>query len=527
MPEEIVASTDELADGEMKEAKVGDVFVLLVRADGEFHAVGAECPHSGGKLANGSFCDGHLRCPWHHARFEAITGDLDEPTSLDPLPRFDVRVDGTDVIVSVPEEADTKREATMASPDFDADGRTFVIVGAGAAAASAAETLRQDGYQGKIVMITREETIPYDRTKLSKGYLKMPGDESFPPTLRSESFYEDHGIEVWTGRKVMRIDPEEQTIELNDGTAVEYDAALLATGGRPRQLPIPGTELENVYLLRSVADADALRGAIEDAMYAVVVGASFIGMEVAAAMTGRDVEVTVVAPESEPFALSMGEEVGRAVRQLHEEKDVLFELGRTVSSLEGDGVVEDVVLDNGDRIEADLVVVGVGVEPVTDYIEGVELNEDGSVPVDEHMRAADNLYAAGDIASFPDPRTGDPLRIEHWRLALQLGRVAAHNMAGEDVEFEDVPFFWTDQYHKMFRYVGHATEWDEIIMDGDPEEREFVAYYVQDDQIVAATGLNRDSDMTALAELMRAGRMPSPEELQDGVVLQELLSSEE
>ena len=523
MPEEIVASTDDLQDGQMTEVKVGDRNVLLARVGEEFFALAPECPHAGGQLAQGTLCEGHLRCPWHQARFDARTGDLEEPVSLDGLPRFDVRVEDGDVIVSVPDEPAEKRSMPMTDFDPEADDRTFLIVGAGASAAGAAEALRQDGYQGRIVMITREQQIPYDRTKLSKGYLKIPGADSYPPVLRSEDFYEENGIELITGREVTKLDAESQVVELDDDSHMDYDAALLATGGRPRTLPIPGMDLENVFLLRSVADADAIRAALEDAMYGVVVGASFIGMEAAAGLTGRDVQVTVVAPESVPFELSLGQEVGGVVQRLHEDKDVLFEMGRTVASFEGDDVVEDVVLDNGDRVEADLVIVGVGVQPVTDYIEGLDLNKDGSVPVDSHMRAADNLYAAGDIASFPSPQTGDPIRVEHWRLALQLGRIAAHNMAGREVDYEDVPFFWTDQYHNMIRYVGHAEEWDDLIVDGDLEEGEFVAFYAKDGRILAAAGLDRDREMDAIAELMRADRMPGAEAVREGVDLVEML----
>jgi NADPH-dependent 2,4-dienoyl-CoA reductase/sulfur reductase-like enzyme len=267
-----------------------------------------------------------------------------------------------------------------------------------------------------------------------------------------------------------------------------------------------------------VADADRLRVAIERSEKSIVVGASFIGMEAAAMFAGRGLDVTVVAPESEPFENTLGPEVGKLFRDLHEGKGVEFCLGRTVHRFEGEDEVEAVVLDNDEQLQTDMVIIGVGVDPVTDYLSGVDLNRDESLNVDPHMRVCAGLYAAGDIACFPDPRTGQRMRIEHWRTALQLGRVAARNMAGEEATFEDVPFFWTMQFFKSVRYVGHAPEWDEVIVDGELAERDFIAYYVREDEVLAAAGWGRDREMDALAELMRAGRLPGVEEIRSGGV---------
>ncbi len=515
MPEEAVGTTEELSPDQPLEVEVNGTRVLVVRAGGGIHAVGAECPHAGGNLADGNARNGHIRCPWHHAEFDLTTGQLEEPPSLNAIPHFDVRVEDGTIYVDVPDEVEKEQEPRMCAQNISEDDRLFVIVGGGAAAAAAAETLRQRGFAGRLMMITREPLIPYDRTKLSKSYLMIPGGESFPPSLRSEEFYDRHDIAVRTDTEVIALNPDDQTITLADGEQLRYDAALMATGSRPRRLDPPGSELDNIFYLRSVNDADRIREGVAGAESAVIVGASFIGMEAAAGLVGQGLEVTVVAPEPQPFALTLGEEVGSALRSIHEEKGVQFRMGHVIDEIRGSDRVEAVELDNGKRLDADLVVFGVGVVPETGYVMGLDLREDGSVPVDQHLQAADNLYAAGDIAAFPSPQTGEDIRVEHWRLALQHGRVAAANMAGAETAYEDVPFFWTDQHHNMVRYVGHAPDWDEVIIDGDLEEKQFIAFYVNAGRIAAAAGLNRDHEMTVVAECMRSGEMPAPDELED------------
>lgn len=512
--EHVVAKTGDLRDGEMKEVEAGGRTILLARVDGTFHAIGAKCTHYGAPLATGVLSGRRVRCPWHQACFDVTTGDLEEPPALSALPRFDVRVEDQDVIVTIPDDAKGRRLMPMAKHDPDADGRTFAIIGAGAAGNAAAETLRQDGYQGRIVMVTKERHLPYDRPDLSKDFLAS-AEHEFSPMLRSETFYANHGIEVLTEHEVVGVDPASKAIEFADGTSMTYDKLLVATGGRPRRLTIPGSELKNIFTLRSLADAEQIAAAAGNARRAVVIGAGFIAMETAASLTKRGLSVTVAAPETIPFERTLGADVGGIIHQDHEQNHVAFRLGRKVVRFSGEGEVDGVYLDTREQLQADLVIVGIGVEPITEFLLGIARNDDGSVSVDEHLQLVEDVYAAGDIVRFPDPRSGEAIRIEHWRLAEQHGRVAAHNMAGRQVAYTGVPFFWTNHFKANLRYVGHAPSWDDVIVHGDLAERKFVAYYVKGDRILAAAGCGLNKRMGTIAELMRAGCMPTPDELRN------------
>jgi NADPH-dependent 2,4-dienoyl-CoA reductase/sulfur reductase-like enzyme/nitrite reductase/ring-hydroxylating ferredoxin subunit len=512
MPNEYrIAGTDDLDIGQMKEAKAGKAHVLLVRLEDGYRAFSPSCPHKGAPLSEGYLHKEHIRCPWHQAVFDGKTGELMEPCSLDSISSFEVRADGKDLYVTVPDELPESEIPTMTEPDLEADGRVFAIVGTGASGMSAAETLRQDGFKGRIVMVTREKDLPYDRTDLSKSYLSDP--EADEPSVRSEAFYSKFGIEILLNHEVRELDTGTHEIKFSNGETLVFDRCLLATGSTPRCLGVPGENLANIYTLRSYEDCRRIRSSIEKGSRAVVIGASFIGMEVAASLTTRGVSVTVVAPEDVPFESTLGAVVGAMYRDVHEEKGVTFLLGRRVREFEGDGKVQKVVLDDGSRLDADMVIVGIGVKPNTDYLEGVVPNPDGSLDVDRYMRVCEDVYAAGDIARFPDWRGGSMIRIEHWRLALQLGRLAAHNMAGAMFEYRDVPFFWTIQYGVNTKYVGYAEEWDEFILDGSTEERDFLGYYVKDGEVRAAAGCSRTLSLCMIAEALKEGNEIGPDDL--------------
>lgn len=515
--EAVVAKVNDLQDGDMKEVKVGETTVLLSLIKGEFHAVGGICTHYGGNLAEGSCKGDRVYCPWHMSAFNMVTGDLEEPPGLDAVPRFEVRIDGDNVIVRVPEGAGDRREHAMAKQNAAADPRTFVILGTGAAGLAAAETLRQDGFQGRVVMITQEKRLPYDRPELSKGYLQGANPEEVL-WLRPEEFFAAHDLEIMLEKKVSKVEPATKSLTFADGAGMKYDALLLASGGAARTLEVPGADLANVFTLRNTEDAAAIIAAAKEGARAVTVGASFIGMETAGSLAGRGLKVTVTAPGQIPFQRTLGPEIGRMWQRLLEENGVSFRLGVRVVGLEGQGRVQAVVLDNGEKLPADLVIAGVGVRPATEMLRGVPLNPDGSVTVDEYLQVAEGLYAAGDIARFPDWRTGELIRIEHWRLAMQHGRVAAHNMAGKKTAFRDVPFFWSERLDIHFQYVGHAAEWDEIIYQGDPAGRDFLAFYVKNRKVLAVAGCGHMQEMTAIIELMRLDRLPGPEELRRGPV---------
>lgn len=512
--EHVVGKLSDLPEGHMNEVQAGDRAVLIANVDGTVYAVGPKCNHYGAPLAKGDLHGTCVTCPWHHARFDVTTGDLVDPPALNALPRFDVRIDGDDIVVSIPDEKKGRRVMDMAQHDADADGRTFAIVGGGAAGNAAAEALRQAGYQGRIIMITRESHLPYDRPDLSKGYMSSAEPE-FSPVLRSEKFYDKRGIEVWTERVVTRVDVREKVIEFaGDHEPLKVDKLLIATGGRPKTVQnAPGSDLEGVFTLRSLDDAERISAAAEQASNVVVIGASFIGMEVAASLAKRDVSVTVVAPEKTPFEKVLGAEIGRLLLSDHESNGVSFRLGQKVVRFSGESKVEGVYIGTREHVQADLVVIGIGVEPVTDFVDGIDLNDDGSISVDGHMQAAEDVYAAGDIATYPDARTGQRHRIEHWRVAEQQGRVAAYNMAGKETVYEDVQFFWTNHFDVKLRYVGHAKEWDDIVYHGDPESLKFVAFYVKDNRVLAAAGCGENKKMATIGHLLRTDQMPKADEL--------------
>jgi NADPH-dependent 2,4-dienoyl-CoA reductase/sulfur reductase-like enzyme/nitrite reductase/ring-hydroxylating ferredoxin subunit len=533
----------ELRDGEMREVTVGTTPVLLVRLDGEYHALGARCSHHHAPLVEGALNGVRLVCPWHHACFDVRTGARQEPPALDSLPRYAVELDGDDVVVTVTEPAEAQVPTAHAT-----DARTFVILGGGAAGQQAAEELRRLGFAGRLIMVTAEDALPYDRPHLSKEYLReaaplidaphatpgnghphddddhgrddkaeddQHGEENAADghghdlSLRDATFYADRRIEVWRGRRATRLLTTRRIVGFAEGADLAYDALLVATGGVPRRLDVPGAELANVFTLRSQADADLIAAAARRGARAIVVGASFIGMEVAASLRERGLDITVAAPGTVPFERALGRRIGRLFQGLHEEHGVAFRMGTRVARIEGGHSVEGVTLDGGDRLAADLVVVGVGVAPATSFIEDLPLADDGGVPVDARLQAADGLFAAGDIAEYPDARSGVPVRIEHWRVAQQHGRLAARSMLGEADSTPRVPFFWTEQYDIRLGYVGHhAGGRDAEVFWGAPEDRRFLAFYGDRGSVTAVAGMARDTELAAAEELLRLGRMP-------------------
>ncbi len=391
------------------------------------------------------------------------------------------------------------------------DARTFVIIGGGAAGAVAAQTLREAGFAGRLVMLDPENRLPYDRTVLSKYVLSgQPGAEKSP--LQTQSFCKSRRIERTTG-EVVRLDMRARCFVCADGSTFHYDAAQLATGGIPRAPDMPGAGLRGVFALRGRADADAIFARAERSERAMILGASFIGMEVAASLRERGLNVTVVARETVPLARTLGPQIGGALRALHERKGVHFRLGHTVTALHGGGDVHGVSLDDGTGVAADLVVVGYGIRPATTCIDGIPRNDDGTVSVDAQLCVAGGLFAAGDIARFPLRGDGPPIRVEHWWVAQQQGRIAALNMLGRAVRYEAAPKFWTIEYLKRVDYIGHASNWEDVVVHGDLDRPEFLAYFVKNGIVVAAAGMDRDQDTAALLELFDIRRDWTPADL--------------
>lgn len=512
--EVVAAHSDELEAGGMKTVEIGDVKILLTRIDGVVYAIGAECSHYGADLSTGVLHGDRVVCPWHHACFCARNGDLLDPPARDSLPAYDVREENGDIIVSLPEEPQASRLPYMVKPRSGLDSTTCVIAGAGAAAGAAVQAMREAGFDGRIVMITRESYAPYNRTNLSKSYLAGTGKKEWLP-LRGMEFYDTYGIEIFTGGEITGIDTSRKRLLLADGRVHGYDRLLIATGSVPRMLDVPGNDLDGIFTLRSLDDCDAVIDALADSPSVAVIGASFIGLETAWSFRERGKRVTVIAPEAVPFETTLGRDIGEMYRIMHQEHGVEFRLGHKVSSFAGDSSVHGVVLDDGSIVEAGLVLVGIGVRPATDFLDGVSRREDGGLVVDGQFMVTEDIYAAGDIAAVPYVRTGKLVRIEHWRTAEQQGRAAGFAMAGKPVPYKAVPFFWTTQYGIHLRYAGYAKGWNSMIVDGDIPSREFIAYYVCGDTVAAAASMNCDVHMAAFEELMRDGALPDARSIRD------------
>ena len=514
----VLADAD-LAEGQLVPVDAGGTKVLLVRDGGRVYATAASCPHYGLPLAKGHVCGGRLRCPFHESAFDLATGEVREPPSLDGLATYPVRVDGGQIVVTV----DAAAPAHVPPPNRAAGGsdRHTVILGGGAAGNAAAEALREFGYDGRITLVTADPSRPYDRPNLSKKYLagKMAADEL---PLRDAAYYAGRGIGL-THRRATGLDPAGRRVAFADGGAMAYDTLILAVGSVAKPLDVPGGDLPGVFTLRTRADADRLIHATKNVRRAVVVGSSFIGMESAACLTQRGVSVTVVSPSTAPFEPKMPA-VGPFFRRLHEANGVRFRFDAKVARVDGSGRANGVVLEGGERLAADLVVVGVGVRPATDWLPAEWLADDGGVRVDDTLAVpgtGGTVYAVGDIATVPDWMAGGtPTRIEHWRLAEQHGRHVAANVAGTTAEgvkpFREVPFFWTNQFGQSMDYLGHAAKPDEVVVDGDVAGGEFLIYYVEAGRVAAAAGMKRKADVMNLMEVMRRQGRPAADGVRAG-----------
>ncbi|RQU17982.1 pyridine nucleotide-disulfide oxidoreductase [Burkholderia cenocepacia] len=476
---------DDLADGAMIEGHVGDAAVLLVRRADELFAVGAQCPHYGGPLAEGLLVGDTIRCPWHHAAFCLRTGEMERAPALDALPCWRVeRRDGRAVVVDA--------RPAAAPPALKDTGlpASVVIVGGGAAAIAAAVTLRQEGYPHAITLLSADADPPYDRPNLSKDYLAGTAQADWLP-LRAPSFYTDQRIDVRCNTRVARIDPARREVALADGSRIEYGALLLATGAEPNRLNVPGADLPHVCTLRSRADCDALIAKLKTARRCVVVGASFIGLEAAAALRTRGLDVHVVAPDPHPMGRVLGDALGDTIKALHEAHGVVFHLGATPARIGPDSVT----LSNGDVLPADVVLVGIGVHPNVELAQDAGLAVERGVTVDCFLQtSAPGIYAAGDIARWPDPLTGERIRVEHWVVAERQGIVAARNLLGQQRPFDAVPFFWSQHYDLTIRYVGHAEQWDRVEIDGDLGEHDCSIAYWRGNTRLAVVTIARDLD---------------------------------
>jgi NADPH-dependent 2,4-dienoyl-CoA reductase/sulfur reductase-like enzyme/nitrite reductase/ring-hydroxylating ferredoxin subunit len=474
----------QLGDNAMVFGHVGAEPVLLVRQGEEIFAIGNSCSHYHGPLNEGLVVGDTIRCPWHHACFSLRTGERLRAPALDAVPCWRVERQGNLAYVR-----EKREQAASAAPRPAAGApRSIVIVGGGAAGNSAAETLRREGFAGRVVMLSADAALPCDRPNLSKDYLAGNAPEEWVP-LRPAEFYREHGIELHLGARVAAIDRTNRRLELQDGSAHAYDKLLIATGAEPVRLDLPGSDLPHVHYLRSLADSRAIIAQTATARRAVVVGASFIGLEVAAALRARQLEVHVVAPETIPMERIMGAEIGSLVRTIHEQHGVHFHLGTTAVAIGP----RSVTLKGGEKLAADLVVVGVGVRPALGLAETAGLAIDRGVAVDRYLQTSDpGIFAAGDIARWPDPHSGENIRVEHWVVAQRQGQTAARNMIGREEPFDAVPFFWSMHYDVSILYVGHAEKWDAVEIDGQVDAQDCRATYRRAGRTLAVATIGRD-----------------------------------
>jgi NADPH-dependent 2,4-dienoyl-CoA reductase/sulfur reductase-like enzyme/nitrite reductase/ring-hydroxylating ferredoxin subunit len=479
----------DLAEGGMILGHVAGEAVLLARNGGALLAIGAECTHYHGPLAEGALVADTVRCPWHHACFSLRGGEALRAPALDPVACW--RVEQHNGTIYVREKLEPA--GRPARPAVQAGPESIVIIGGGAAGNAAAEMLRREGYAGPLTMLSADDARPYDRPNLSKDYLAGTAPEEWIP-LRSPEFYTEHAIELKLGARAMAIDAKAGEVRLADGSRHHYAALLLATGATPVRLDIPGGNLPHIHYLRTLADSRALIAAMTTARRAVVIGASFIGLEVAASLRARGIDVHVVAPEARPMENVLGQEVGDLVRKVHEKHGVAFHLGATPASFYSCGVT----LRTGERLDADFVVVGIGVRPETALAEHAGVTVDRGITVNAYLETSTpGVWAAGDIARWPDRLTGEPIRIEHWVVAERQGQTAARNMLGARERFDGVPFFWTQQHDLQLSYVGHAAKWDRVEVDGDLAAKDCTVTYRQGSRKLAVLTIGRDRDSLA------------------------------
>jgi len=484
----------DIPDGGVFAGHAHGVPALIARQGAELFAVGSTCAHYGGPLAEGLVVGDTIRCPWHHACFSLRTGEPLRAPAFKPVACWEVSQRDGKAFVGRPVKRAKPRPP--GAPAAAKTPKSIVIIGGGCAGNFAAETLRHEGYAGRITMLSADAAIPCDRPNLSKSFLAGAAPASWIP-LRSRRFYSRHEIDLRLDARVAAISPAERTLQLANGRTLGYDALLLATGADPVHLPLPGGDLPHVRYLRTVADSRAIIKRALESRRAVVIGASFIGLEVAASLRARGLDVHVVAPEPVPMERILGADVGKAIQKLHEEHGVRFHLGATAAAIDA----ERVTLASGESLAADLVVLGVGVRPSIALAEQAGLATDRGVTVNEFLEtSAAGVFAAGDIARWPDALTGERIRVEHWVVAARQGRTAALNLLGRRERFDAVPFFWSEHYDMTLAYVGHAERWDAIEIDGEPERKDCTITFKLTGRTLAVATIFRDRE-SLLAEV--------------------------
>ena len=519
--EQDVLDITELPPGDIKQVDLKEGYkVLLINNEGIVSALATTCTHYGAPLINGDKVGNTIRCPFHGACFNTITGDIEEFPGLDSLKKYDASVvNGKIRVKAMVSDLKQKKRVKEMVAYSEKNTNVVLLVGGGPASTVCAETLRQEGYDGRIIMACKEKFLPYDRPKGSKAMTSQPEAIS----LRSADFYEKNGIQVLLEKEVTSIDFEKREASFKDGARQKYDQVLLATGAECRTLRIPGADLSGLYTLRNMDEGNVIFAAAKDKTVAII-GASFIGMEVGSCLAKVSKSVTCIEYAPHPFPV-LGKEVGMGLKAFSEQQGVKFELGVRVVEFVGEGgQLRGVKLSEGKVIPCDVVVVAVGVRPSTDFLtgSGISLNKDGSVSTNEYLAVKPDVFAAGDIAMFPSPfGHGELVRIEHWQVAHNHGRVVAMNILKKQTPVDTVPFFWTVLFGKSVRYCGYSRGYDKFVFEGSIEGLKFVGYYLREGKVVAVVGLNSDPKVSQFANKMKIGQFATLEELRETVALTE------
>ncbi|XP_062398650.1 apoptosis-inducing factor 3 isoform X1 [Sardina pilchardus] len=520
--EAAVCHVKDLENGQMREVDLGTGRALLIKEHGEFSAIGHKCPHYGAPLVKGVLSKGHIRCPWHGACFNIATGDIEDYPGLDSLPIFQVRVEKDRVIIRANKQALQTQRRTKAMSKCSAvinsnTGFSHVlIIGAGPTGLVCAETLRQEGFTDRIVMCTVDKLLPYDRPKLSKS-LESTAEQL---RLRSSEFLQTHDIELLTEKEVVSVDVKMKTVTFQDGFKMEYRKLLIATGSKAKPLNYKGKEVENVFHLRSPEDANHI-ARLASNKNAVIVGTSFVGMEVAAALTDKAHSVSIIGIEAVPFRKALGEKVGKAMMKLFETNRVKFYMLNEVSEMRGHhGQLKEVVLKSGKVLRADVCVIGAGSGPATAFLKqsGVHMDSKGFIPVNKTLQTnVEGVFAGGDVVTFPlYLRNNKKVNIPHWQMAHVHGRVAALNMIGRPTEVKTVPYFWTAMFGKSIRYAGYGDGFDDVVIQGDLDDLRFVAFYTKSEEVVAVASMNYDPIVSRVAEVFGTGKTIRKRDVETG-----------
>ncbi|XP_053130878.1 apoptosis-inducing factor 3-like [Hemicordylus capensis] len=511
-----VCQEDEMRDGEMREVQVGGHPVLLVRDRLQFRALGHKCPHAGGPLSKGYMVHGRVRCPWHGACFSTHTGDIEEYPTLDCLRTFKVLINDGKVYVSAKmKDLESSHRVAPMSQRNPLNSQTVLILGAGPAALTCAETLRQQGFTGRVLMVTRENALPYDRTKLSKEMEATA--ESI--TLRPQSFLDEYNLEIWKQKEVVSVDTVGKTAQFSDGTCQDYSSLLIATGSSPRQLQCPGANLQNVCTLLTPEDAEKILQ-LATGKKVLIVGASFIGMEVAASLSDKAASIQVVERAECPYHGALGDQVGGVAMKMLQAQKVHFHMKTEVVELHGEaGKVTQAILSDGQTIPADVVVLGIGVTPNSGFLQGtaIAMDRSGAILVDRFMQTnVASVFAAGDVASFPVALLGGKhASIAHWQVAQAHGHVAAMNILQQKTELSTVPFFWTRLRKESIRYAGCGVGYTETVLKGDLSQKKFLIFYIKDGWVTAVASLHFDPMVAVVAEILYSGRRISKQEAEE------------